>query len=216
MAVAVSNYGIIIVDLHNKAYVSGISLRELDRYYPEYFDIYYIFEVDKNSLRLLIDKLGSVSIGWTRIEPQFNEVVFKGLKISNLVLNTKDQIYTNLISLSSTGYVHLVYYQYDDNFKDAYFRVYNLYNKEKSKVLTEVNIGIVQSCSSIVSKAIDLNTKIRVILICDSIIHMYIIHLYPYMTLTKLHDSFVKFEISSKNDNSEQTVVVHANYEFEK
>lgn len=207
---SVDNFGVIVVSLITKKVVAQLQLTEIDpRLFTEYIEIKSVYQFRQNGFKILTKDLGSVTLKWDYMEPDGKGGLFHGVSVWNWVIPFKDEILTNLISTTPIGYVHVVYYMINDRFYEAYFKVYNFFNKQQSKILYEKRIGKVTSWSSIHSNSFQNEKMVRVIVIWDSMIYAYYLNMYPYISITEIDtgDNF-DFTLQAYNENSLKSITV--------
>ena len=111
----------------------------------------------------------------------------------------------------------------------AFVRIFNVFNRAGSKILNEFSIGRVPFCNTIETRNLEGDWLIRVTVICGTMLYVNEVDLYPELAIKSLTRSAIepsgmrqtrhlippsiRFNITAKNFASQQTVVIHMEYE---
>ena len=211
LVAGLNDFGLIFVNLEDKDFrvIHQLSLKSIDAYILDKITIYKIFKISNNSLRVLIKEMGGFSLYWDKIYIERDKNIFDNLKMSNWINVFENEVASDLVTKTSIGYAQIIYFPINDSLNEACLRIYNLFNKNKSKVLYEVSIGRVATCNSITSSTEDNERTFEINVIWESTIFTISINLYPDIQLQSIEKSgHLQFELLASNQNSKRKIEV--------
>lgn len=229
MIISVDNYGLLVVNLFTMKISQTVVMKSLDTRFGDVFEISRILPLSGYCLRVFIKNLGSFSIVWDRIDLTEDANVFRGLRTDNYAEDFTNRITTSLIAGTGTGYAQIIYRRESRGFMTAFVRIFNVFNRPGSKILNEFSIGRVAFCNTIETRNLNNYWLIRVVVICGTMLYVNEVDLYPELAIQSLTRTAVEpsgmrqtrhlippsimFNITAKNFASQQTVVIHLEYE---
>ena len=136
LVAGLNDFGLIFVNLEDKDFrvIHQLSLKSIDAYILDKITIYKIFKISNNSLRVLIKEMGGFSLYWDKIYIERDKNIFDNLKMSNWINVFENEVASDLVTKTSIGYAQIIYFPINDSLNEACLRIYNLFNKNKSKV----------------------------------------------------------------------------------
>lgn len=144
LALAVDNFGIVIVDIISNKVVDMLRFELLISELKSDFSIYNIISLGKNRMRVFIENRGYISMQWQKISKIGEKGhIFVGL---NLIFYSlfENQITPNIINYSARGYAEVIYHKHDEmSHYHAIVQVFMDYNHNNSKMFREFALGTV-------------------------------------------------------------------------
>ena len=211
LAVALNDFGLVFINLNDKDYrvIHQLPLKSLEMYAFDQITIYKVFKISNNGLRVLIKEIGGFSLYWDKIFIEREKDIFNNIYIKHWINKFEGEEPTDLVTKTSIGYAQIVYFPNNKEAYDASLRIYNLFNKDKSKILYEINIGKVAFWNSITSSTEDNEHIFQINVICESTIFTISVNLYPEIMLQNIvKNGHIKFTLLAENLNSDRKINV--------